>query len=82
MNDETFVPLFKNIMNKIIEVFRPDVIVQQCGADSLAHDKLGHFNLSTKGHGECIQHTLAYGKPTILLGGGGKDIFLIERIHN
>jgi len=31
--------------------FVPDVLVIQCGADSLSRDKLGHLNLSIKGHG-------------------------------
>ena len=30
--------------------YRPDVLVIQCGANSLAKDKVGHFNLSIKGH--------------------------------
>ena len=30
-------------------MYRPSVIVLQCGADSLAGDRLGCFNLSLKG---------------------------------
>ena len=33
----------------MLEVYRPSVIVLQCGADSLAGDRLGCFNLSLKG---------------------------------
>jgi len=79
MNDETYVPLFKNIMNKVIEHFQPNVVVVQCGADSLVNDKLGNFNLSTHGHGECVNHMLKYGVPTILLGGGGYTITNVSR---
>ena len=32
-----------------MEWYRPGAIVLQCGADSLAGDKLGMFNLSMKG---------------------------------
>ena len=32
-----------------MEVYRPSAIVLQCGADSLAGDRLGCFNLSLKG---------------------------------
>lgn len=29
-----------------MEVYRPGAVVLQCGADSLAHDRLGCFNLT------------------------------------
>ena len=32
-----------------MEHYRPSVIVLQCGADSLALDRLGVFNLTLKG---------------------------------
>lgn len=54
--------------------FRPDAVVMQCGADSLSKDKLGHLNLSIKGHSECVKRMLGYGVPIILLGGGGYTI--------
>jgi len=37
------------IIRHIMEWYRPGAIVLQCGADSLAGDKLGVFNLSMKG---------------------------------
>lgn len=59
--------------------YRPDVVVIQCGADSLSKDKLGHLNLTIKGHGEAIKHMLGYGMPVILLGGGGYTIENVAR---
>jgi acetoin utilization deacetylase AcuC-like enzyme len=41
------------------------------GADSLAHDRLGCFNLSTKGHGEAVKFMKEYGVPMLVTGGGG-----------
>ena len=38
------------VMSKVMEVYRPSAIVLQCGADSLAGDRLGCFNLSLKGN--------------------------------
>ena len=43
-------------MEKIMEIFQPGAIVFQCGADSLTGDRLGHFNLSLKGHGVCVKY--------------------------
>jgi histone deacetylase 1/2 len=66
--------MFKKIMRTIMDSYRPDAIVIQCGADSLSKDKLGHLNLSIKGHAEAINFMKGFGMPTILLGGGGYTI--------
>ena len=44
-------PTYRQVMSKVMEVYRPSAIVLQCGADSLAGDRLGCFNLSLKGNG-------------------------------
>lgn len=41
------------IISKVVEFYQPGVIVLQCGADSLAGDRLGCFNLSIDGAGFC-----------------------------
>ena len=51
--------------------YRPHALVVQLGADSLSYDKLGHFNLSVKGHAQCLNYMLGYNLPTIMMGGGG-----------
>lgn len=55
MTDESYEKLFKPIMQKIMDVYRPGAIVLQCGADSLTGDRLGCFNLSLRGHAECVK---------------------------
>lgn len=40
---------------------------------------LGNFNLSTHGHGKCVEFMLKFGLPTILLGGGGYTITNVSR---
>ena len=49
VEDDSYVSVFKPVMSKVMEVYRPSAIVLQCGADSLAGDRLGCFNLSLKG---------------------------------
>lgn len=49
MNDESYRDLFQKIISHIMEWYRPGAVVLQCGADSLAGDRLGCFNLSMKG---------------------------------
>ena len=48
MDDESYIYIFEEVMKKVMEWYRPGAIVLQCGADSLAGDRLGCFNLSTK----------------------------------
>ncbi|KAH7542016.1 hypothetical protein FEM48_Zijuj02G0028800 [Ziziphus jujuba var. spinosa] len=49
IDDTSFTRLFKTIISKVVEIYQPGVIVLQCGADSLAGDRLGCFNLSIDG---------------------------------
>jgi hypothetical protein len=53
-----------------MEYYRPTAIVLQCGADSLACDRLGCFNLSIKGHGACVDFVKSFNIPLLILGGG------------
>ncbi|CAH6721116.1 probable histone deacetylase Hos2p [[Candida] jaroonii] len=71
IDDESYVRLFKSIMEPLISKFQPTVIVQQCGADSLGFDRLGCFNLNIKAHGECVKYIKSFGLPMLVLGGGG-----------
>lgn len=71
IDDESYVRLFKLIMEPLITKFQPTCIVQQCGADSLGYDRLGCFNLNIKAHGECVKFIKSFDIPMIVLGGGG-----------
>eukprot|EP01054_Gregarina_sp_Poly1_P008067 Gregarina_sp_Poly_1__8066@NODE_463_length_8191_cov_61_524372_g377_i0_p3_GENE_NODE_463_length_8191_cov_61_524372_g377_i0NODE_463_length_8191_cov_61_524372_g377_i0_p3_ORF_typecomplete_len478_score57_90Hist_deacetyl/PF00850_19/2_8e89_NODE_463_length_8191_cov_61_524372_g377_i065387971 len=79
ITDEQFVPLFKAILPKCIESFRPEAIVLQCGADSITGDRLGSFNVSTKGHAACVEFVKSFNIPLLLLGGGGYTIKNVAR---
>ena len=49
------------------------------GADSLAGDKLGPFNLSMRCHGRCHAFMKSFGLPLLVLGGGGYKIKNVAR---
>ncbi len=49
------------------------------GADSLAGDKLGAFNLSMRGHADCLNFIKSFGLPMLVLGGGGYRISNVSR---
>ena len=71
IDDRSFVDLFKFVMQDVMDIYQPGAIVLQCGADSLAGDRIGCFNLSLKGHAECVTFMKSFGKPILVTGGGG-----------
>lgn len=79
IDDESYQSLFKPIMSKVMEVFQPGAVVLQCGADSLSGDRLGCFNLSIKGHAECVRFMRSFNVPLLLVGGGGYTVCNVAR---
>jgi len=71
--------LFSQVIDKILAVFQPSAIVLQCGADSLAGDRLGCLNLTMQGHANCLQYVRSRNIPLILLGGGGYTVKNVVR---
>ncbi|GAA0138604.1 histone modifying enzyme [Lithospermum erythrorhizon] len=79
MDDESFRTLFRPVIQKVMEVYQPDAVVLQCGADSLAGDRLGCFNLSVRGHADCLRFLRSFNVPLMVLGGGGYTIRNVAR---
>lgn len=79
VNDETFESIFNPIVAAVMTHYRPEAVVIQCGADSLAGDRLGCFNLSIKGHGQAVSFVKSFNLPTLVLGGGGYTIRNVSR---
>lgn len=79
MDDMSYGYIFRPVLAKVMEKFRPTAVVLQCGADSLSGDRLGCFNLSLKGHGDCVAAVREYGVPTLVLGGGGYTMRNVAR---
>lgn len=79
IDDESYKNIFKPVISKVMEVYRPGAIVLQCGADSLSGDRLGCFNLSIQGHADCVEFVKNFNIPTLVLGGGGYTIRNVAR---
>jgi histone deacetylase 1/2 len=79
MDDLSYSSVFKPVIGQIMQIYQPGAIVLQCGADSLCGDRLGCFNLSIKGHADCVRFVLAQKLPTLILGGGGYTIRNVSR---
>ena len=59
--------IFRPVVQHIMDWYRPGAVVLQCGADSLAGDKLGCFNLSMRGHAQCVEFLRSFGVPLMCL---------------
>ena len=79
MDDESYLSIFRPVISGIMEIYRPEAIVMQCGGDSLSGDRLGCFNLSIRGHGECVKFMKSFNIPMVVLGGGGYTIRNVSR---
>ena len=79
IDDEVYETIFQPVMSKVMDVYQPNAVVLQCGADSLTGDRLGCFNLTLKGHGRCVEFMRSFNVPLLLLGGGGYTIRNVAR---
>jgi len=78
-SDEKFMYLMDSIVRLIVNQLQPDVIVLQSGADSLAGDPLGVFNLSGVGHSSVITICKSLNLPMLVVGGGGYNLVNVPR---
>ncbi|KAH3743612.1 histone deacetylase 3 [Pelomyxa schiedti] len=79
IDDTNYLGLFKPILSEAVSIYRPTAIVLQCGADSLNMDRLGVFNLTHKGHGDCVSYVQSFNIPLLVLGGGGYTVRNVAR---
>ncbi len=78
--DASYLEVFERVVPRALEVFEPDLIVLQAGADTHRHDPLADLSLSlvgmTAGYHRMVeladQHT---GGRMVVTGGGGYDPF-------
>uniref|UniRef100_A0A8C4YW22 Histone deacetylase n=1 Tax=Gadus morhua TaxID=8049 RepID=A0A8C4YW22_GADMO len=79
IDDQSYRQLFQPVIKQVVDFYQPTCIVLQCGADSLGCDRLGCFNLSIRGHGECVEFVKSFGIPLLVLGGGGYTVRNVAR---
>ncbi|RAL67874.1 hypothetical protein DID88_008599 [Monilinia fructigena] len=79
IDDVTYKSIFEPVIQSVMDYYQPEAIVLQCGGDSLSGDRLGCFNLSMRGHANCVQFVKSFNKPTLVLGGGGYTMRNVAR---
>lgn len=79
IDDTSYKNIFEPIIKAVMDWYQPGAIVLQCGGDSLSGDRLGCFNLSMKGHANCIHYVKGFGLPVLVVGGGGYTMRNVAR---
>ncbi|KAF2755004.1 hypothetical protein EJ05DRAFT_513329 [Pseudovirgaria hyperparasitica] len=79
ITDETYKGVFEPTIKAVMDYYKPEAIVLQCGGDSLSGDRLGCFNLSMRGHANCVNYVKSFNLPTLVLGGGGYTMRNVAR---
>ncbi|KAL8697542.1 MAG: hypothetical protein Q9201_007072 [Fulgogasparrea decipioides] len=79
IDDRSYKHIFEPIIKSVMEFYRPEAIVLQCGGDSLSGDRLGCFNLSMRGHANCVNFVKSFDLPVLVLGGGGYTMRNVSR---
>ncbi|KAJ5156168.1 Histone deacetylase RPD3 [Penicillium capsulatum] len=79
INDLSYKSIFEPVIKSVMEWYRPEAVVLQCGGDSLSGDRLGCFNLSMRGHANCVNFIKSFDLPTLILGGGGYTMRNVAR---
>lgn len=79
IDDVSYKGIFEPVIKNVMEWFRPEAVVLQCGGDSLSGDRLGCFNLSMRGHANCVNYVKSFNIPTMIVGGGGYTMRNVAR---
>ncbi|KAF7503688.1 histone deacetylase [Endocarpon pusillum] len=79
IDDAAYKGIFEPVIKAVMDWYRPEAVVLQCGGDSLSGDRLGCFNLSMEGHANCVNFVKSYNLPTLILGGGGYTMRNVAR---
>ncbi|CAK7219789.1 histone deacetylase [Sporothrix curviconia] len=79
IDDTSYKTIFEPVIDAVMKYYQPDAVVLQCGGDSLSGDRLGCFNLSMRGHSNCVDFVRSFNLPTLVLGGGGYTMRNVAR---
>ena len=79
IDDTSYKAIFEPVIKGVMEYYQPQAVVLQCGGDSLSGDRLGCFNLSMRGHANCVRYVQSFQLPTLILGGGGYTMRNVSR---
>lgn len=78
-DDYVFWQGFRSVVPRLMEVFKPDVIVSQLGVDTFRDDPLAALELTTHGLCNVIAYLKEHAPAWVALGGGGYNASNVAR---
>ena len=78
-NDSEFRTIFESVILPLAKRMRPQAIVFQCGADSLAEDPLSKLALSNRIFWWAVEQVMPLAPRLLVLGGGGYNPWSVAR---
>ena len=49
LNDDEYLHILKQVLNKCLSIFKPDLVIYDAGVDVHVDDKLGNLNITSEG---------------------------------
>ncbi|MCR9124875.1 MAG: acetoin utilization protein AcuC [Rhodobacteraceae bacterium] len=80
MNDSEMAFVRDVLIGPLVESFRPDAVVLQCGADAVLEDPQAHLALSNNAHWAVVAALRPLAPRFLVLGGGGYNPWSVGRL--
>jgi acetoin utilization protein AcuC len=78
-DDHVFWEGFTRVVPRLMETFKPDVVVSQLGVDTFRDDPLAALELTTRGFCKVIAYLIEKAPAWVALGGGGYNASNVAR---
>ncbi len=79
-NDTEMRQILHRLVLPVVERFRPDAVVLQCGADAVEEDPLSRLSLSNRAHWHVVAALRPLAPRYLVLGGGGYNPWTVGRL--
>ena len=80
LNDDEMSLFLKELLLPLVQNFRPDAIVLQCGADAVEEDPQSKLSLSNRSHYAVVRELMPLCERLLVTGGGGYNPWSVGRL--
>jgi acetoin utilization protein AcuC len=78
--DRLWLEAFEPTLRRAFELYQPEAVVLQTGADPHYKDPLGNLRLTAQGWLEAVKLVAGFGLPMVVVGGGGYEMTTVPRM--